>query len=314
MWRKHSDIKAIPPDALPVWQAFLVFSAAKPGSKPLDLFDRATGLMSHVPGKRVRPRWSRLRVGLAGGGVAAVLVGTYADLPDPDASGLAVAGVAALGWAAWPWLLREFGDRYTRMEPDPDTLLEKVNKPATKRNLRSLEEFRVCLATGPVEVFVRRPDGSSDLLSTRERRIFLADGGRAFIIWDDWDQWRKVRARPLPNGQILIRIGDQRSHYQLSSKTLVDDLDDDRFAARCEWIRKTALASKIPSTALLKGLKIISGLRDTRIRPLTPAQAALELHRIGKPTASESAIAKYRSGNYAEFETALQKLPLEMLP
>ena len=249
-------------------------------------------------GQRSRCRYCRALV---------VLTRFYSQL-------LTVVGIGTLAWSAQPSLLRLFRDRYTWFEPELPTLLKVAQKFSTKRNVRSLDEFRSLLSNGVLEVWAARPDGRRRRLAQEESGVFGTDGWRALIVVKDWSKWQDVRGRPLPKGAIWVRIGIWRARSQRSSKLLIDDTDEDRFAARRNWISATALKLLIRSDALLNNLEILAGLRDPQLRGLSPEKARHKLSELGKRTASTSAIQKLRSGHDQGFEEALEKLPFQAMP
>ena len=101
----------------------------------------------------------------------------------------------------------------------------------------------------------------------------------------------------------------------MTAKTLIDEPDEDRYRRRVTWIREQSLARGQNGGALISGLAVIEAMRhpDVRGQPFTKAISVIQSVLVG-PATSESVIKKMHSGNYPEFETALQALPLEDLP
>lgn len=261
-----------------------------------------------APRRPLRASLSLAAIAIALAGIALpISAGAFIALFLPTAAVALIAGK--------PWI-DHVRDRYmNRHELSRADLAGLAGNAAQKRNLHSLEEFRRQLGNGTLKAYSVSPAGSPRPLAGHDLACFVADHGRILLVSVDHNDWAKVRARPLPRGEVWIDLGGVIARTQLTAKTLIDEPNEERYQLRIDWIRDRAMERGQFTGALISGLAIIDALRHPEVRsqPFTKAMPAIKAVLRG-PAASDSVITKMNSGNYAEFETALHALPLEELP
>lgn len=259
--------------------------------------------------------WHGKRATIAG--VAIVTgIGVFA-LHRNDASFLAIlvtAAVVAL-IAGKPWI-DHIRDRYlNRHELSRADLAKLESNAVKKRNIHALEEYRRQIGYGTLKAYAVSPSGGATPLAGKDLACFVADHGRALLVSENHNDWINVRARPLPMGAIWIDLGGATARTQLTAKTLIDEADEQRYQQRVDWIRERAIERGQSTGVLVSGLAIITALRDPKVKGQAFSKTLPTIRTVLTGNASsDSVITKMNSGNYAEFETALQALPLEDLP
>ena len=246
----------------------------------------------------------------------AAVVGAFA-LRRNDMTFLAILSIAvAVAWIAGrPWIdyLRH---RYLNRHELPRADLAKLEtNVAKKRNIHSLEEFRRQISRGTLKAYSVSPSGGATPLAGRDLACFGADHGRVLLVSENHNDWFSVRARPLPMGEIWVDLGGATARTQLTAKHLINEPDEQLYQQRVAWIRERAIERGQSTGVLVSGLAIIAAIRDPRVKgqPMSSALPTIRAVLSGNAS-SDSAITKMNSGNYVEFETALQALPLEDLP
>lgn len=304
---------SLPKTARPVSEALVVF-CMRPATESVEelLGTPVVAAILDAPAKATPVPWRLARTAVVVLALALVAIGIFT----PIALGwqmLALLAVAAMAGA--PWLMNLRGILQNRRELTRTELARLTTNASQKRNLFSSEEFRRLVGGGSLQAYSVLPNGIVKPLTDRERLCFVADNGRILIVSTDHSRWMAIAARPLPEGEIWIDLGGRIARSQLTAKTLIEEQDGELYKRRMQWIRARASERGITTGALISGLAIIDALRHEDVigKPLSKAMETVKLVLNG-PAASDSAIIKMHSGNYTEFETALQALPLEDLP
>ncbi len=216
------------------------------------------------------------------------------------------------------WLLTPFVNSvWTRYQTPGEATCSELASCASdagqRRYVRALEEYREWLSQTPDQLFIRSSNGGLRPITKEEYRAIQADHGRQLLLSSDRSGWPKVRGRPLPGGKLMVCLRGRRAKSLLTSMRLMLEQDDEVFGARVKWLSQQAQGLNKGRLALTNGLELLPKLRKARLEgmSLTAVLNDAAEHGIGH---KESMIQKLWSGNYVEFEEALERLPLETMP
>lgn len=307
---------SLPPSAQPVAEALAVF-CLRPVTTSIEelLGKEAVAAILEAPGKADAPPADRVRAVVS---ILAIVLAIGATaLPIGNgihfiltAASLTVAFLVGQPWLVWlrTWLR-------DRREPTQSKLAKLGENLVQRRNIHSLEELRRNIGKGTFAGYSVTPDGRAARLSGKERACFLADHGRILIVSDDYNPRLAIRARPIPSGEIWIDLAGSTARTQLSAKSLINEPDNALYLRRVAWIREQATRRGITSGALISGLAIVDAFRAPEVVGLDLKEAIPIVRRNRSlPASGDTTISQVHSGNYKEFETALQSLPLDDLP
>ena len=199
---------------------------------------------------------------------------------------------------------------YRSDEPRLETLIDGAT-PEQRDCILNLEEFCKRAASGKFGVVERFPDGSTRELDADRLKCFAADGGKLLILSNEPAAWLLIRRRPVPRGQLLIDIRGAVAATELSSKTLIDLDDAERFDAILQWLLGHARASNSDATGFRKVLALIVAFRRTELAGISFESQKEVLEKEGY---SRSMLEKVHSGNYPPFQRFLRSLPLNEIP
>lgn len=220
---------------------------------------------------------------------------------------LACAGLSQL----MPWLNSLFVWRSARREPSNEEQQDLALSEQQRAHVRALEEYRQLLSEDPSRLFCETRSAGDTNLTANELRGLKADHGRQLLISSDRRGWALVRA-PLPRGRLMVHLRGARAKCLLSSKLLMLEGDEALFESRMQWIIRQAHALEKGSKALINGIAHVRYLRKKRLAGMALKDVVDELD-TESGLKSEMA-QKLWSGNHADFEKALKKLPLESMP
>jgi hypothetical protein len=209
------------------------------------------------------------------------------------------------------WLIGSTMRRGARSaEPRLETLIEGATPEECDRIL-NLEEFCNRAASGKFGVIERFPNGSTRELAADKLRCFAADGGKLLILSVDPEDWLLIRRRPVPRGEILIDIRGSVASTELTSRTLIDLDDNERFEAQHQWLLAHARGNGAEAAGFRKVLNLIVAFRRPAFAGKTFEEQKDVLEKEGY---SRSMMEKVHSGNYAPFQRFLRTLPLNEIP
>lgn len=209
------------------------------------------------------------------------------------------------------WLIGNTMRRgYRSEQPRLEALIDGAT-PEQRDRILNLEEFCNRAAIGKFGVVERFPDGSTRELSADWLKCFVADGGKLLILSTDPADWLLIRRRPVPRGELLIDIRGSVAATELSSKTLIDLDDAERFDAILQWLLGHARASNSDATGFRKVLALIVAFRRTELAGISFESQKEVLEKEGY---SRSMLEKVHSGNYPPFQRFLRSLPLNEIP
>jgi len=248
-------------------------------------------------------RRRRMAIYSVAGGLVAVAIG-LALLPLP-------AIVALLPALPAGWLIGSTMRRgYRSDEPTLETLIDGAT-PEERDHILNLEEFCKRAASGKFSVVERYPDGSIRELDADRLKCFAADGGKLLILSIDPADWLLIRRRPVPRGEILIDIRGSVASTELTSKTLIDLEDAERFENQLQWLLGHARGNGSEAAGFRKVLNLIVAFRRPEFAGKTFEAQKDALEKEGY---SRSMLEKVHSGNYAPFQRFLRTLPLNEIP
>lgn len=217
------------------------------------------------------------------------------------------------GWLFLP-LVNSVWTRYqTRGEANYSELANCASDTGQRRYVRALEEYRDWLAHTSDQLFIRSSNGTLRPITKDEQRAIQADHGRQLLLSSDRSGWPKVRSRPLPGGQLMVCLCGRRAKSLLTSMRLMLEQDDEVFKARVKWLSQQAPGLNKGRLALTNGLEHLPNLRSARLEGMSLTAVLNDPAKLGIG-ATEGMIQKLWSGNYVEFEDALERLPLETMP
>ncbi|MEO0870427.1 MAG: hypothetical protein AAFY19_00505 [Pseudomonadota bacterium] len=248
---------------------------------------------------------------IAAGMIAAAIVSSFIL---PFGSGYAFIPIilAVVGlWRLLPWLNSVFVWHGARREPSMDELQTLAPSEQQRANVRALEEYRQLLSEDPTRLSCETRDAGDSSLTPNELRGLKADHGRQLLISSDRRGWVLVRP-PLPRGRLMVRLNGARAKCLLSSRLLMLEGDDALFETRMQWIIRQTNALEKGSKALINGIAHIRYLRQQRLAGLALKDVIDELDT--EMGLKGEMAQKLWSGNHADFEKALKKLPLESMP
>ncbi len=298
----------------PIDTGFVAFCYAERTETPLNLLGQPVIdlIMSGVDRSNILKSFRTREMA----GVSLIPIALY---PPPLLPVGLVASVAPLFLAlAAGWLLSPFVNsvwtRYqTRGEAKYSELASCASDAGQRRYVRALEEYRDWLSQTPDQLFIRLSNGDLRPITKEEHRAIQADHGRQLLLSSDRSGWPKVRSRPLPGGQLMVCLHGRRAKSLLTSMRLMLEPDDAVFNARVDWLRQQALGLSKGRLALTNGLEHLPKLRAARLEGLSLTAVLNDAAKLGIG-ATEGMIQKLWSGNYVEFEEALERLPLETMP
>ncbi|KPF55369.1 hypothetical protein IP65_04370 [Novosphingobium sp. AAP1] len=207
------------------------------------------------------------------------------------------------------WLIGSTMRRGSRTdEPRLESLIEEAT-PEERDRILNLEEFCNRAASGKFGVVERFPDGSTRELIDERLKCFAADGGKLLILSVNPADWLLIRRRPVPRGEILIHIRGSVASTELTSKTLIDLDDAERFEAQLQWLLGHANRNRHDAAGTV--LALIVAFRRPEFAGKT-FETKKEI--IGKEGYSWSMMEKVHSGNYPSFQRFLRTLPLNEIP
>lgn len=301
----------LPANAQPLVEAVKRFSSADPYPSSNEFIPEIVKVAIMQPRRKSQlktPISYRLVAGT--GGLAALAMTTLALETNLLAYGAIAVALGVSAWGLWPWLTERFRLAYSYQEFGTDELVDLVNDWKAKRDIKSIDEFRDLLCAGELDAFLLQRSGKVERLNADQLRFFRADHGRVPLLNANWIEWRTVNHRPIPRGEIWVDIGDRRSKFQISSKSLIEEKSDKAFEAKVEWIVMHAAKLPKPPKGLANQIRLIKLLRKHREKGLSKIiEDSFELQL----DAGDVIVRSLWSGNYPDFETALQKLPLETM-
>lgn len=220
--------------------------------------------------------------------------------------------LAGLGlWLLKPWLNSVFVWRNARREASGEELQAVAADDRQRAFVRALEEYRRLLTDDSTRLSCETRSAGETQLSESEVRALRADHGRQLLMSSDRTGWSLVQP-PLPRGRLMVSLRGARAKSLLSSKLLMLEGDEELFESRLQWIIRQAHTIEKGSKALINGLSHIRYLREQRLAGLALKDVVDKLD-TERGLKSEMA-QKLWSGNHADFEKALKKLPLESMP
>ena len=209
------------------------------------------------------------------------------------------------------WLIgRTMRRGYTSDDPKLETLIDAAS-PDQRDRILNIEEFCRRAASGKFRVAERYPDGTIHDFSAEMLKCFVADGGKLLVLSTDPKDWLLIRRRPVPRGEILIDIRGAVASTELTSKSLIDLVDDKVFDAKHQWLLAHARETSSDATGFRHVLNLIVAFRRPEFagKPFEHQKEALE-----KEGYSRSMMEKVHSGNYEPFQRYLRSLPLNEIP
>lgn len=307
---------SLPKSAKPVAEALAVF-CKRPAAESVEELLGSEALLAILNAPDTMSPFPRhpLRASVSIAAIAITLAGAFLPIGAGAHFLLAIAMACVAVPVGKPWL-DYYRDRYMNRHELSRTDLAKLATTATqKRNINSAEEFRRLIGSGTMKAYSVSPTGEVKLLTARQRRCFLADHGRMLLVSGDRNRWMPIKARPLPGGEIWIDLGGRHSSFEFNAADLIKEADEGLYQKRRAWIQAKANERGIRTGALISGLAIIEAFRDSRVAGLPLKEAIPKIQSICTGAASgETTISQMHSGNYREFEVALQSLPLDELP
>jgi hypothetical protein len=313
---QDEENSSLPRTARPVGEAMAVF-CKRPATEPVEaLFGaepeaailNAPATMLPFPRHPLRAAVSLIAIALAVGG-------SLLPIWRPAYAFIALALLSAAAAVGKPWL-NYYRDKYmNRHELSRADLTKLAANAVQKRNINSAEVFRRLIGNGTLKAYSVSLGGEAKLLTDDQLRCFLADHGRILLVSEDRNRWMSIAARPLPDGEIWIDLGGRHSPHEFTAADLIKEKDEAVFQKRRNWIQAKAEERGIRTGALISGLAIIDAFRHPEIAGLPLKEAIPKVQaKCSGPASGETTIAQMHSGNYREFEIALQSLPLDEMP
>ncbi|MEM6858866.1 MAG: hypothetical protein AAF559_13460 [Pseudomonadota bacterium] len=291
---------------------FAVFCREPPSAKPIELLgaEVVSAIENGLDRSQLRSPFGA-REKTATGIVAVAVISAFA-FPPGFIWALAPISLATAGlWLLKPWLNSIFVWNSARREASSEELQALTTDDRQRAFVRALEEYRRLLSDDPTRLSSETRNASEPKLSDSEVRALKADHGRQLLISSDRTGWSLVQP-PLPRGRLMVSLRGARSKSLLSSKLLMLEGDEALFETRMQWILTQAHMIDKGSKALINGLSHVRYLRTKRL-----AGFALKdvIDELDTETGLKGEMAqKLWSGNHADFEKALKKLPLESMP
>lgn len=298
----------------PIDDGLVVFCRRATPTKSLDLMGMrvVAAIDKGMDRSRFRARVGRREV-IAG---AFFLTGCFALFLRPASSLFwLVLPASCIAFACWQlrfWLSSLFAWGGARREPTLDELLALTNTEDQRFHVRAFDEYRRLLVGDPTSVMCELRDGSRRSLYDDELLALSGDHGRQLLLHNDRSGWPLVR-RPLPPGRLIVQLRGRRAKTLLSSKWLMLERNDKTFNDRIGWIEAQALLLAKGTKALRNALPYLRYLRTKRLAGTALKDVIDELGH-DDPQLKPEMVQKLWSGNHADFEKALKRLPLESMP
>lgn len=298
----------------PIEMAFVLFCYGERTETPVNLLGQPVIdlIMSGVDRSSIRKPFGTREMA----GVSLLPIAVYAA-PLLPAGPLAIMAPLPLAlvasWLFLPLVNSVWTWHETRGEANYNELASCAFDTGQRRYVRALEEYRDWLAHTSDQLFIRSSNGDLRPITKEEQRAIHADHGRQLLLSSDRSGWPKVRSRPLPGGELMVCLRGRRAKSLLTSMRLMLEQDDEVFEARVKWLSQQAPGLAKGRLALTNGLEHLPKLRTARLEGKGLTAVLKDRTKLGI-RATEGMIQKLWSGNYTEFEEALERLPLKAMP
>jgi hypothetical protein len=266
---------------------------------PTDVIDAMASAARRGRGRRWWLNFARLASVL----VAAIGV-VFVLASDPIKTGVGMALLLSGGAA---FILAHYRTKI-RDEPEIDDIIAGSTGPV-ERHLRALEDFRNLIASGDIQCAERLPDGTLRPVAANALRAFVADHGALLILSREQGLWQCIPHRPIPMSELQVKLAGRVASALITSRTLLDTQDRDRFERRVEWLLSRADQPRAHS--FREAIQIIVALRRPELDGLTFERKKEILRAEG---ISDSRMEKIHAGVYPAFNNFLRSLPMHEFP